>query len=55
MGWALNEAVSVLSGFSCLHSVWKGHTFGCSYLHPSFFGIDLALLPLGDPGLEFYR
>lgn len=28
---------------------------GCSYLHPSFSGIDLALLPLGDPGLEFYH
>lgn len=55
MRWALTEAVSVLSGFLCLHSVWKGHALGCAYLHPSFFGISLALLPLGDPGLEFYR
>lgn len=55
MRWALNQAVSVLSEFSCLHRVWKGHALRCSYLHPSFFGIDLALLPLRDPGLEFYR
>lgn len=25
--------------------LWKGHNFGCSHLHPSFFSVSLTLLP----------